>query len=679
MSDETCCSEQPNGKSRLYATRSNKKENRPLRRTIFLFSLLCSLLPTVSAQSVARQWDEVLLEAIRKDFARPTIHARNLWHMTIAIWDGWAVYDPTTTAVPILTNERIVSFNIEASREETISYACYRILRSRFETSPGRDITLPLIDQKMNELGYDPSNFGTVGNSPAAVGNRIASYVLYYGLLDGANEAGDYGINNGYAPVNPLMFVDEPSSTTLLDPNRWQPLALDFIIDQGGNPLPLNTQVFLGPHWGQLPPFALSASDLAPGKDFVYHDPGPPPQLGGLTDQLYKDVFVDVVVRQSVMSPDFNTMIDIGPGAIGNNPIGTCDGAGHPLNPVTNLPYQPNLVKLGDWTRCIAEFWADGPDSETPPGHWNTLANYVTDNIAERRIGGVGPVVNPLEWDVKLYLALNGAVYDAAVAAWGIKGWYDYIRPISAIRHMCKQGQSSDSGGPSYHPDGIPLQPGIIEVITAASSAGGERHEHLAEYVGEIAILGWPGVPVNPDSTYSGVAWIRGINWLPYQRETFVTPPFAGYISGHSTFSRAAAEVLTGFTGSSFFPFGLGTFICPQNEFLVFEDGPSEDLTLTWATYYDASDESGISRIYGGIHPTIDDYPGRLIGSGIGIDSWTRAQTFYDGTANDQGRTPYTQILHHILGIQQFTPAQESLMDQNGDQRIDVADLTSLY
>ena len=76
----------------------------------------------------------------------------------------------------------------------------------------------------------------------------------------------------------------------------------------------------------------------------------------------------------------------------------------------------------------LAEFWADGPKSETPPGHWNVIANQVADSPGfELRIGGQGPVVDRLEWDVKTYFALNGAVHDAAVAAWGAKGYYDYV------------------------------------------------------------------------------------------------------------------------------------------------------------------------------------------------------------------------------------------------------------
>ena len=45
------------------------------------------------AHSVARKWNEVLLEAIRNDFARPTVHARNLFHTSIAMYDAWAAYD----------------------------------------------------------------------------------------------------------------------------------------------------------------------------------------------------------------------------------------------------------------------------------------------------------------------------------------------------------------------------------------------------------------------------------------------------------------------------------------------------------------------------------------------------------------------------------------------------------
>ena len=106
---------------------------------------------------------------------------------------------------------------------------------------------------------------------------------------------------------------------------------------------------------------------------------------------------------------------------------------------------------------------------------------------------------------------------------------------------------------------------------------------------------------------------------MAYQRPSFVTPPFAGYISGHSTFSRAAAEVMSALTGSEYFPGGMSQFKIKANDFLVFEEGPSVDMSLQWATYQDASDQTSLSRIWGGIHPPADDLPGRAIGEQIGF------------------------------------------------------------
>ena len=127
------------------------------------------------------------------------------------------------------------------------------------------------------------------------------------------------------------------------------------------------------------------------------------------------------------------------------------------------------------------------------------------------------------------------------------------------------------------------------------------------------------------------VGWIRAEDWWPYQRPTFVTPPFAGYVSGHSTYSRAAAEVLSALTGDVYFPGGMSGFRIPANEFLQFEAGPSVDMTLQWATYQDAADQCSLSRIWGGIHPPIDDIPGRLMGIEIGRDAFAEAVRYFDG------------------------------------------------
>lgn len=500
--------------------------------------------------------------------------------------------------------------------------------------------SLAAFDAKMLALGYDRSNTGTQGDTPAALGNRVAAAVLQAGAIDGANEENDYA-NRFYEPVNLELLPAFPGNPDIADPNRWQPLALDFFIDQSGNPIPGGTVPFLSPEWGQCTPFALSEDDLTiynrDGFDYwVYHDPGAPPRLGGAGDEEYKVGFEQVLEWSSLLDPSDGVTIDISPAARGNNTLGTNDGTGRAMNPETGLPYDPQVVPAGDYYRVLAEFWADGPDSETPPGHWFVIANYVSDHPdLDRRLAGRGEPLDALEWDVKLYFALGGAMHDAAVTAWGIKGWYDYIRPISALRYMGDLGQRSDESAPFYDPSGIELVPGRVEQLTLETVQEGERHAHLAGRangnVGKIAVWAWRGPDFigDPATSAAGVGWILLEDWWPYQRPTFVTPPFAGYVSGHSTFSRAAAVVLSEFTGSEYFPGGVGEFEAEQNEFLVFEDGPSVDITLRWATYFDAADECSLSRIYGGIHPRADDIPGRLAGAEIGADAFARARELY--------------------------------------------------
>ena len=142
------------------------------------------------------------------------------------------------------------------------------------------------------------------------------------------------------------------------------------------------------------------------------------------------------------------------------------------------------------------------------------------------------------------------------------------------IRYMGGLGQSSDPAGPSYDTEGLPLVPGLVEVVTRETTAPGERHAALAGHEGEIAIKAWGGNPVDPKTQIGGVRWILAVDWVPYQLPTFVTPAFQGYVSGHSTFSRAAAEVLTAFTGSEYFPGGVSGYTIKAGS-LKFEQGPT--------------------------------------------------------------------------------------------------------
>jgi hypothetical protein len=577
-------------------------------------------------QSVARIWDERTLSLIRQVVPAPTVHARNLFHVSVAMWDAWAAYDADADGYAYLDKHEAA--DVTVAREVAMSFAAYRLLDWRYRQVADLATTADELAATMVELCLLPDYTATDADDPAAVGNRIAERVIALGAADGSLEETRY-VDPDYLPVNEPLPVAEPGAE-MADPNRWQPLALDRQLSQNGLPIPGQVQEFIGPHWGHVEGFALVASEAG-----TPIDPGPPPRLGeSATDAAYREAALEVLRYSSRLDPADGVTLDISPGSLGGNSLGANDGGGHPINPATGDAYVPNVVPRADYQRALAEYWADGPKSETPPGHWNVIANAVSDAAGfEHRIGGQGEPVDRLEWDVKLYFTLNGAVHDAAVAAWGLKGHYDSARPISMIRYLGAQGQSSDPSGPAYAPDGLPLEAGLVEVITDASSAPGERHAHLADHVGEVAVLAWRGFPEHPETEHSGVGWIRAVDWVPYQRSTFVTPGFAGYVSGHSTFSRAAAEVLTAFTGSEYFPDGLYEHRVTAGAF-IHEEGPAEDISLQWATYADAADQAGISRLFMGIHIAADDVEGRRIGSTCGKDAWALAGGYFAGTAH---------------------------------------------
>ncbi len=216
-------------------------------------------------------------------------------------------------------------------------------------------------------------------------------------------------------------------------------------------------------------------------------------------------------------------------------------------------------------------------------------------------MGGRGDVLSPLEWDVKMYLALNGALHDAAISAWEIKRQTDTARPISLLRYLASQTVTATTG--------LVPEAGVVEMKD-----------------GILQVKSW-----RPNN---GVTWqIPGV-WVPYQLDTFVTPAFPGFVSGHSTFSRAAAEVLSNLTGSAFFPSGLYEKVIPAG-FIKIDSSRTNtsELRLQWAAYFDAADQSGQSRIWGGIHIEPDDLIGRQIGSKIGQDAVALAHKYFAGQA----------------------------------------------
>ena len=282
---------------------------------------------------------------------------------------------------------------------------------------------------KLAALGYDTSAaaLGARGTaSPAAVANTACGAVLAFRHADGSNQLGNTpGGNGAYSDYTGYQSVNTPTQVT--DPNRWQPLAVPNALNAVTN------QKFIAPHWKNVTPFAMtSATQFLP----------PPPAPYGST--RYRKQAQDVLALSAT---------------------------------------------LNDRQKVVAEYWADGPSSELPPGHWTMFATFVS-----RRDG------HTMDQDSKLFFALGNALLDASIACWTTKVVYDYVRPVTAIRYLF--------GG---------------QTVRAWNGPG------------QDAVL------------------IDGADWKPYQPLTFPTPPFAEYTSGHSTFSRAAAVVLRNFTGSDKF------------------------------------------------------------------------------------------------------------------------------
>src|SRR5438876_4700397 len=228
----------------------------------------------------------------------------------------------------------------------------------------------------MTALGYDTNNPSRDTSTPAGVGNSVYDVVSAWFINDGARQTNgtqlapypDYPIGEGgYVYTNfplatSLPGTSDASGRKIVDVNHWQRLQIVNAVDQNGFPQgPI--QKYLGAQWLGVRACALTRDDST--RPWI--DLGPPPYLDGVGDVEFRSNVVEVLRRSSELTPDDGITIDISPGSFGNNTVGTNDGHGRPLNPVTGLPYTPNAVKRGDFARVLAEFWADGPSSETPP------------------------------------------------------------------------------------------------------------------------------------------------------------------------------------------------------------------------------------------------------------------------------------------------------------------------
>src|SRR5688572_18894801 len=144
---------------------------------------------SIAQHSVARRWNEMMLTAIRNDFARPPMHARNLFHLSAGMYDAWAVYD--NTASTWMLGKTHGNFycefegvpmpaNVELARQEAISFAAYRIILHRFTNSPGKVLIFQQARDLMIELGYNPDLTAVTYTDglPSSMGNFIAKSII---------------------------------------------------------------------------------------------------------------------------------------------------------------------------------------------------------------------------------------------------------------------------------------------------------------------------------------------------------------------------------------------------------------------------------------------------------------------------------------------------------------------
>jgi hypothetical protein len=230
-------------------------------------------------------------------------------------------------------------------------------------------------------------------------------------------------------------------------------------------------------------------------------------------------------------------------------------------------------ANLTEGQKVVVKYWAEA----APPRLWNQFAQFVS-----RRDGHSRDAAST-EKDIKLFFALSNAVFDASIAGWETKAHFDYVRPISAVRSLFRGQKVKAWGGPG-----------------------------------------------------KGTLEINGEDWIPYAPATFRTPPFGEYISGHSVFAAAAAEILKRFTGSDNFAKSVTVKAGDGG----YEPGvPVADVTLSWTTFTAAADESGISRQYGGFHFVQGDLDGRALGRQVAGLGWEKAQSYFNATAPVAGDT----------------------------------------
>lgn len=442
------------------------------------------------------QWNQLILEAIKCTRTSPPLAARALAMVHTAMYDAWSVY--SEQAVSTSTAMYIKILDEKNCHKENIQKAfSYAAYRVLMNLF---FCVLPPKNKNMFRDFMCSLSYDPDDTSLEITTPQGIGNLVARLVIE--CRSGDFA--NQHGTLNAPCWSDYTCYTPINtwdkvnDLDHWQPLRSQ---NPNGE---YSIQQFLVPHWGLVKPFALSYNwELRP-------DPPYKKQMSQFKEQA-KDI------------------VNISAG-------------------------------LTDKQKAIAEYWADGPGSYTPPGHWCEIAQFVADCK---------------KYDnsdcIKMYFALCNALLDSSIACWECKRQYDSARPVTIIRELYRGKDVQAWGGPNK-------------------------------------------------STQT----IKGENFQSY----IPTPPFSEHVSGHSSFSAAAALILECFTGSK--EFGGCTLIDRGSSTIEKGTTPRQDITLEWATFSEAAEQAGLSRLLGGIHFTKANIEGQQMGKNIGMSAWKKALHYFN-------------------------------------------------
>ena len=351
-----------------------------------------ALTPPCTNDNVVLKWDEQLLATIRANApgTGPTVAARALGMLHTATYDAWEAYDPTArSTLPNGIPEPQPSSNVAAERPRR---SASRPTGSLSDLFPFRRLVYD--DAQMTALSYTPRT--PRHRRPASA--TAAQAVIDFRHGDDSNQTR----NDNGTPATPTT-TPSPTRTPPAHP-RPRPRATSRRGSGTSRPTPgTGSRCASGPPLAS-PPARTRASraDRPASTNPPYYALQQP-----LTPQWPKvKTFAASPLQYKVTGPP-------------KKPDGTCYSnadVATALNDASNLD---------DNKKVTAEYWADGPGSEFPPGHMAVFAQALS-----RKKG------HSLDTDVKMFFALGNALLDASVGSWTTKYKYDFWRPITAIRHV---------------------------------------------------------------------------------------------------------------------------------------------------------------------------------------------------------------------------------------------------